>query len=83
MDNHNMRRGEGIDAARAELADRDADGAGRVLRRCGIVFERVGQRTALGRSQRCKQYQVGRQPGPFTDSVHEADFNANYGAGKA
>ena len=51
----NRRDYSDINAAGIQLTDRNADGAGRILQRPGIVFKRMRQGAALRSEQ--QQYQ--------------------------
>ena len=54
----NRRNDSNIDAAGIQLTDRDADGAGWILQRPGIVFKGMRQGAALRAEQQQGQQQV-------------------------
>ncbi len=54
----NCRNDSNIDAAGIQLADRNADGADRILQRAGIVFKSMRQGATLRTEQQQGQQQI-------------------------
>jgi hypothetical protein len=64
-----------IDTAGVELTDGDADCAGPIQQRAGVVFEGVRQGDALRSCDQEQQYQTRGEPRSSADGCHGAKGN--------